>query len=187
MAGSLLGTAGAFQAPPTIVETVGPIAAFPLRLSGASVYTKRRLALVGDAAHTVHPLAGQGLNLGIADATALADALLAAAHAGQDLGSELALRPYEAQRTAANLAMMGIVDGIKRLYASGGPDPSLFSLARTLGMGAFNLVEPIKREAVLFAMGGRGSLLAAALQAAAPSVHSSARGRARRGSFDEWL
>jgi 2-polyprenyl-6-methoxyphenol hydroxylase-like FAD-dependent oxidoreductase len=134
----------------------------------------------------VHPLAGQGLNLGVADAAALADAILRAAESGGDPGDSATLQTYASERQAASLAMQGIVDGIKRLYASGGADPSLFSLARTLGMGAFNTVEPLKREAVLFAMGGRGSLLAAALRAAAHSGPANTS-RGRRGTFDHWI
>ena len=117
---------------------------------------------MGDAAHVVHPLAGQGLNLGLGDAEALAGAIEAAAHIGGDVGSLGTLRPYERSRSAHNLVMMGALDGIKRVFA--GPAPGSgglaeaarepLAVARNLGMLVLNGATPLKSHIAELAMGG---------------------------------
>src|SRR4030065_747355 len=84
---------------------------FPLALSHAKAYTAPHLALVGDAAHTVHPLAGQGVNLGFLDAATLAEVLLDAAAKQKDIGAHAVLRRYERWRKGDNLAMVSITGG----------------------------------------------------------------------------
>ncbi|OQU94003.1 hypothetical protein CLAIMM_00429 [Cladophialophora immunda] len=95
--------------PPPIVTGVqeNTLASFPLRLRHAASLTGPRVALVGDAAHTVHPLAGQGLNLGLADAAALADTVAYAVEHGMDIGDGFALERYNAERFGRGLVMAG--------------------------------------------------------------------------------
>ncbi|KAL9053043.1 MAG: hypothetical protein Q9162_005031 [Coniocarpon cinnabarinum] len=110
----------------------GSIASFPLRLRHAAEYTGERVALVGDAAHTVHPLAGQGLNLGLADVKSLAQTIGDVAERGGDIGSTLSLEPYGADRYAKNHVMLGVCDKLHKLYSwQSGPVVA----ARHLGLG----------------------------------------------------
>ncbi|RAR04170.1 ubiquinone biosynthesis monooxygenase coq6 [Stemphylium lycopersici] len=85
----------------------GTVASFPLRMRHADTYTGERVALVGDAAHTIHPLAGQGLNQGQGDAASLVQTISHAVQTGQDIGSTLALESYNSERYAENNAMLG--------------------------------------------------------------------------------
>lgn len=118
----------AHTTPPTIpgpiplIASLQPstLASFPLRLRNASSYTAPRTALAGDAAHTIHPLAGQGLNLGLRDAEALARTLATAAARGADIGDPMALEPYARERYGAALAVAGGVDLLHGLYGLGG-------------------------------------------------------------------
>lgn len=105
---------------PPLVHSIQPqsAASFPLRMSHADVYVGNRTALVGDAAHTVHPLAGQGLNLGIADAQALARTIQNALTVGADIGSYSALEDYPRRRYLANHAMLSGVDKLSKLYGT---------------------------------------------------------------------
>lgn len=119
----------------------GTIASFPLRMRHADTYTGHRVALIGDAAHTVHPLAGQGLNLGLADAEALANCIAKGVNHGMDIGSCWALDEYNSQRWAANNAMLGVVDKLQKLYsASSGP----VVWGRSLGLDLVNRLGPLK-------------------------------------------
>jgi ubiquinone biosynthesis monooxygenase Coq6 len=93
------------------------VASFPLRMRHADTYTGERVALVGDAAHTIHPLAGQGLNQGQADAASLVRVISSAVQTGQDIGSTLALEPYNSERYSDNNAMLGVCDKLHRLYS----------------------------------------------------------------------
>ncbi|KAK4499642.1 hypothetical protein PRZ48_010160 [Zasmidium cellare] len=119
----------------------GTVASFPLRMRHASTYTGHRVALIGDAAHTVHPLAGQGLNLGLADAEALAKCISRGVEHGMDIGSCWCLDDYNAERWAANNAMLGVVDKLQKLYsASSGP----IVWGRSLGLDIVNRLGPLK-------------------------------------------
>jgi ubiquinone biosynthesis monooxygenase Coq6 len=119
----------------------GSIASFPLRMRHASTYTGHRIALIGDAAHTVHPLAGQGLNLGLADAEALAKRIVHGVEHGMDIGTCWCLDDYNADRWAANNAMLGVVDKLQKLY-SVGSGPVVW--ARSLGLDVVNRLGPLK-------------------------------------------
>ena len=123
-------------------------AAFPLQLLHAASYVRRRLVLLGDAAHAVHPLAGQGVNLGFADARTLSQVI---GEAGTEVMGDLGvLRRYERQRKSENLLMMGSFDLLNRLFRQPAP---LVGHARTLGMSLFNRMTPLKQAVMRRAMG----------------------------------
>lgn len=125
------------------VVSVSRRAAFPLAVAHARAYTAPRLALVGDAAHTVHPLAGQGVNLGFMDVACLAELLLGAATHGRDLGAPALLRRYERARKGENLGMVSVTAGFR--YFFGSPRPMSRRL-RGIGLGLANAAGPIKRR-----------------------------------------
>lgn len=107
----------------------GTIAPFPLKLRHADTYVTERIALVGDAAHTIHPLAGQGLNQGQGDVASLLKTIETAVETGQDIGSQLSLEQYNSKRYAANNAMLGVCDKLHKLYSfNSGPIIPLRSL-----------------------------------------------------------
>ncbi|KAF2649316.1 ubiquinone biosynthesis hydrox [Lophiostoma macrostomum CBS 122681] len=119
----------------------GTVASFPLKMRHADTYTGERVALVGDAAHTIHPLAGQGLNQGQGDAAALVRTISHAVQTGQDIGSVLALESYNSERYAENNAMLGVCDKLHRLYSvESGPIVGL----RSLGLRAVDAMGPLK-------------------------------------------
>ncbi len=131
-------------------ELVGARGAFPLKLQFSPEYTQQRMVLIGDAIHTIHPLAGQGANLGLKDASTLAAVVLKAHQKGRDIASQQVLRRYERQRKGDNLLMMGIMDGFKRLF---GADDMLVQFVRSSGMGAVNSSTLIKNQICKYAMG----------------------------------
>jgi 2-octaprenylphenol hydroxylase len=119
----------------------GPRAAFPLRLQHAKQYVLPGLALVGDAAHAVHPLAGQGVNLGFLDAAELAAAIDVAVERGRDIAGLWTLRRYERARRGDNLAMLAAMDLIKRTF--GNESPPVVA-ARSLGLSLTDRIGPLK-------------------------------------------
>ncbi|KAK3047649.1 putative ubiquinone biosynthesis monooxygenase [Extremus antarcticus] len=119
----------------------GSTASFPLRMRHASTYTGHRVALIGDAAHTIHPLAGQGLNLGLADANSLAQRVTYGMEHGMDIGSAWCLDGYNGDRWAKNNAVMGVCDKLQKVY-SVGSGPVVW--ARSLGLGLVNRLGPLK-------------------------------------------
>ncbi len=133
------GVLGALSAPE-------PRVALPLRALHAQHYVRRRFTLVGDAAHVVHPLAGQGANLGLLDAAALAHAL----DHGQDPGERRCLRAYERARKADNLAVMAALDGLQRLF---GISARPWNAIRALGLGVVRRAPPLKRHLMRRALG----------------------------------
>jgi len=141
------------------VLEAGPRAAFPLRMRHAPVYTRARYALAGDAAHTVHPLAGQGVNLGFLDAAALAEVVGAGLAAGRDPGDPALLRRYERWRKPENILAMRAFDGINRLFSN--EDPGLGALRR-VGLTAVDRLAPLKGVFIRRAMGLDGDLPATA-------------------------
>lgn len=129
---------------------VGPRMAFPLRQRHAKNYVVPGIALIGDAAHTIHPLAGQGVNLGFKDVAALTEELLRAHQQELSLGNLKVLKRYERRRQADNLIMMGAMEGFKRLFAAEQP---MIRLLRNEGMRLFNRASAIKQHVVMQAMG----------------------------------
>jgi 2-octaprenylphenol hydroxylase len=133
--------------------------AFPLALAQARRYTAQRLALIGDAAHTVHPLAGQGVNLGFLDAAALADTILPAAAQSRDIGQHRLLRRYERTRKGDNLGVIAVTGGFKYLF--GNERPWVRGL-RNIGLNLTNAAAPAKRLLMRRAAGLSGDLPALA-------------------------
>jgi 2-octaprenylphenol hydroxylase len=122
---------------------------FPLQALHALRYTAPRVALLGDAAHTVHPLAGQGMNLGLLDAAAIAAVIEDALLAGEDVGDLKVLRRYERERKGDNLAMLAVFDGLNRLFGL----PDWAAPVRRLGLRAVEAAHPVKRLLMQRALG----------------------------------
>ncbi|GAW14293.1 hypothetical protein ANO14919_036940 [Xylariales sp. No.14919] len=119
----------------------GTVASFPLKMRHADTYIGERIALVGDAAHTVHPLAGQGLNQGQGDVESLAKTLDYAVSHGQDIGTRMSLESYNSERYIANHVLLGVVDKLHKLYSvESGPLVPL----RSWGLSAVNAMGPLK-------------------------------------------
>lgn len=146
----------------SIVEC-GPRAAFPLRMRYAPVYTLPRFALAGDAAHAVHPLAGQGVNLGFLDAAVLAEVVAAGVKEGRDPGDHALLRRYERWRKGENLMAMAAFDGLNRLFSN---DSAVLGALRRAGFSVVDRIGPVKTMFIRRAMGVDGDLPAAARPAA---------------------
>ena len=137
------------------VTAAAGCAAFPLRLRYARAYTRPRFALIGDAAHAVHPLAGQGVNLGFLDAAALAECLGEGIAEGRDPGDRRVLRRYERWRKGDNMAAMFLIDGIGRLFSN---DSDALANLRRFGRGLVNAAPAVKHEFIRRAMGVTGDL-----------------------------
>jgi 2-octaprenyl-6-methoxyphenol hydroxylase len=121
----------------------------------AERYGALRLALVGEAAHTIHPIAGQGLNLGIRDVAALAELVIDTRRLGFDIGNETVLRRYQQWRRFDALALAAVTDSLNRLFSNSLPP---VQLARDVGLAAVNLIPPLKRLLMRDAMGILGDL-----------------------------
>jgi 2-octaprenylphenol hydroxylase len=128
---------------------------FPLQRLHAREYVRPRFALAGDAAHALHPLAGQGVNLGLLDAAALAQVIGDAARKGRDIGDLGVLRRYERWRKGDNLAMIFALDAFKRLFSN---ENAGISMLRNAGMSAVDRFTPLKHAFVRRAMGLSGDL-----------------------------
>jgi 2-octaprenylphenol hydroxylase len=133
--------------------------AWPLQRLHAEHYVTARVALVGDAAHAIHPLAGQGVNLGLLDAAAITQVILDARTRGRDPGSLRVLRRFERWRRGDNLLMMSAMDGINRLFSN-----RMFALSRlrNAGLALVNRLGPARQELMRHAMGLGGDLPALA-------------------------
>ena len=132
------------------VETVAKRYSFPLRQRHATDYIKPGIVLVGDAAHTIHPLAGQGVNLGLLDVASLRDEILRACERGLPLTDQSILRRYQRNRKTHNLAVMGLMEGFKRLF--GAHDITL-RWARNEGMRQLDKLTHLKSAVIKQAMG----------------------------------
>lgn len=140
----------AFESKLGKIESVAQRAVFPLRLFEAMNYIKPRLALVGDAAHTIHPLAGQGVNLGLSDVASLIEVVTAALADNNDIGDKAVLRRYERWRKAENRSMLVAMDGLKRIFGS---DLTIVKGLREFGLNLTNRITPIKNILMQQAMG----------------------------------
>jgi 2-octaprenylphenol hydroxylase len=132
------------------LTVAGPRGTFPLAAAHAENYVEAGLALIGDAAHSVHPLAGQGVNLGFADVAALADVIVEAFDAGEYPADRPVLRRYERARRGANAGMIRLLTGLNGLFAA---DSTLVGELRRAGMLLFNRSGPIRKKAVDIAFG----------------------------------
>ncbi|KQP07660.1 2-octaprenyl-6-methoxyphenyl hydroxylase [Methylobacterium sp. Leaf99] len=137
-----------------IVLEAGP-SAHPLAFGIARRFRADRLALLGDAAHVIHPIAGQGLNLGLAGAASLAEAVTDALRLGLDPGAPDVLRAYERDRRFETLAMGAMTDGLNRLFST---DALPVRLARDLGLGLVDRLPGLKRLFIGQAAAARGTL-----------------------------
>jgi len=137
------------------VEPIGPRWTYPLNLLLAEKYVATRLALIGEAAHTIHPIAGQGLNLGIRDVAALAELVIDTRRLGLDIGDQTVLLRYQQWRRFDALALAAVTDSLNRLFSN-----SLrpVQLARDFGLAAVNRFPPLKRLLMRDAMGIVGDL-----------------------------
>ena len=136
-------------------QRAGKRQAYPLFLVKAQEQARPRVAVIGNAAHTLHPIAGQGFNLGLRDVAALAQVIVEARQRGDDLGGEAALQRYADWRRWDQRRTIAFTDGLTRLFDN--PLPPL-RLARNLGLLAFNLLPPAKRLLARQAMGLEGYL-----------------------------
>ena len=137
------------------LQRVGRRAAYSLRLVRARESVRPRVALIGNAAHTLHPIAGQGFNLGLRDVAALAEVLLDAHAAGRDIGALELLQQYAAWRQADHRRVIAFTDGVTRVFSS--PLPPI-AWARDIGMLALDLCPPAKRLFARLTMGRAGRL-----------------------------
>ncbi len=137
------------------IEVIASQAVWPLGFHHAAEYVTDRLALIGDAAHGIHPIAGQGLNMGFRDVAALAEVLVEAARTGLDLGSPAVLARYPAWRRLDNSMVAAVTDGLNRLFALPGKGPAA---VRRFGLGLVERVPPLKRRLMAEARGETGEL-----------------------------
>ncbi len=137
------------------LSLIGPRFSHPLGLQFAAQYGKGRLLLAGDAAHGIHPIAGQGLNLGFRDVAALTEILIDAKHLGLDFAHPDAMARYQRWRRADNLLMAGVTDVINRVFSN---DIAPLRIARGLGLAAVNRLPGLKKVLMRQAMGTIGDL-----------------------------
>ena len=137
------------------IEMLAPRSSFPLGFHHAAQITAQRLALVGDAAHAIHPIAGQGLNLGFRDAAALAEVLVEGARLGLDLGDRQLLDRYQRWRSLDALSVAFATDTLTRLYGVPGKTASA---VRRFGMGLVGRITPLRNKLMSEARGTTGDL-----------------------------
>lgn len=135
------------------VEPIGPRFSYPLQFMQARDFAGPRTALIGDAAHVIHPLAGMGLNLGLRDGAALAECVADAVKLGLDVADPTALKRYEMWRRADTAAMGVVTDGLNRLFSNDVPP---IRLIRDLGLGLVDRIKPVKRLLTKAATGDMG-------------------------------
>ncbi|PKD39977.1 2-octaprenyl-3-methyl-6-methoxy-1,4-benzoquinol hydroxylase [Methylomonas sp. Kb3] len=137
------------------VKQVLGVASFPLKRQHAQRYVKQGVALVGDAAHMINPLAGQGVNIGLLDAAALAEILVDARKRGQNIADLAVLQRYEAMRRNENLKMMTLMDVFYKSFSN---DILPIKFLRNLGLGLAQRITPARNKAMKAAMGLEGRL-----------------------------
>jgi 2-octaprenyl-6-methoxyphenol hydroxylase len=136
-------------------KAAGPRWSYPLKFHLARGYVKSRFALCGDSAHGIHPIAGQGLNLGLKDAAALAETVLDAARLGMDVGGLDVLKRYERWRRFDAFTLAAATDGLNRLFSN---DITPLRIARDLGLGIVDGIAPLRRFFMRHAGGDIGKL-----------------------------
>ena len=137
------------------IALAGPRQSFPLDLQIARSFVAARLALIGDAAHAVHPLAGQGLNIGVRDVAALTETVVEATRLGLDIGAAPQLERYERWRRFDSAFSAAVMDGLNRLFSN---DSAPLRTLRDLGLGLVDRTPPLKRFLVREAAGSTGSV-----------------------------
>lgn len=137
------------------IEVIAPQAVWPLGYHHSASYTAERLVLIGDAAHGVHPIAGQGLNMGFRDVAALTQVLVEAVRTGQDIGMPDVIGRYSAWRRLDNMMVGGITDVLNRLFAIPGRLPSA---VRRFGLAGVERIPPLKARFMAEARGETGKL-----------------------------
>ena len=137
------------------IEAIGPRRAFPLGLHTARSFIAERLALVGDAAHIIHPIAGQGLNMGLRDVAALAEAVADAARLGLDIGGADVLERYQRWRRFDTMTMSVATDGLNRLFSN---RSDVLRLVRDIGLGLVERAPVLKRLFIREAAGFTGEV-----------------------------
>ena len=137
------------------LEVIGPRFCYPLGLQHAYRYADPRIALIGDAAHGMHPIAGQGLNMGIRDVAALAEILVEARRIGRDIGGLDVLAEYEQWRRFDNTVMLAVTDVTNRLFSN---DVAPVRWARDIGLAVVQKIPPLKKTFMSHAMGYAGTL-----------------------------
>jgi 2-octaprenyl-6-methoxyphenol hydroxylase len=137
------------------IEVVGPRRAYPVGLSVARAFVADRLALIGDAAHVIHPIAGQGLNLGLRDVGALAEVIVDAVRLGLDPGSIDVLERYQRWRRFDTMAMGIATDGLNRLFSN---RSDVLRLARDVGLGLVDRLPALKSLFIREAAGLTGEV-----------------------------
>ena len=136
-------------------RSAGPRWSYPLKFHLARAYVRNRFALVGDAAHGIHPIAGQGLNLGLKDAAALAETVLDTARLGLDFGALDGLKRYERWRRFDSFTLAAATDALTRLFSN---DIEPLRIARDLGMGIVDRIGPARRFFMRHAGGDVGKI-----------------------------
>jgi len=137
------------------IAMLAPRSSFPLGFHHAAQITAQRLALVGDSAHAIHPIAGQGLNLGFRDAAALAQVLVEGSRLGLDLGDRQLLDRYQRWRSLDSLSVAMATDSLTRIYGVPG---NTASAVRRFGMGLIERISPIRNRLMKEARGTSGEL-----------------------------
>jgi 2-octaprenyl-6-methoxyphenol hydroxylase len=138
-----------------MIAMLAPRSSFPLGFHHAAQITARRLALAGDAAHAIHPIAGQGLNLGFRDVAALAEVLVEGTRLGLDLGDQQLLERYQRWRSLDALSVAFATDTLTRIYGVPGKTASA---VRRFGMGLIDRISPMKERLMSEARGTSGDL-----------------------------
>ncbi|CAN6585969.1 unnamed protein product [Malus baccata var. baccata] len=139
-----------FKVPPKVLKLASERMVFPLSLMHANDYVSKHVVLIGDAAHTVHPLAGQGVNLGFGDAFALSRIICEGIAVGTDITDVLLLKKYEAERKSANVTMMAILDGFQKAYSV---DFGPLNVLRAAAFNGAQYIPPLKRSIISYASG----------------------------------
>ncbi|KAK1592554.1 hypothetical protein Q3G72_026867 [Acer saccharum] len=139
-----------FEVPPKVIKLASDRMVFPLSLKHANDYVSKRVVLIGDAAHTVHPLAGQGVNLGFEDSHALSRVIAEGVAVGSDIGEVSLLRKYEAERKPANIAMMALLEVFQRAYSV---DFGPLNILRAAAFNGAHYISPLKKSIISYASG----------------------------------